>query len=784
MKIYKTKFIAVCSMISLLLSSAFIANADVYPARTPSDSNKAVIANKAVSSEAEINDLLHAMGISAGDIAGYDIMGSDLRGFSIGESTLEGTFPTSGDAFAILSTGNAEDAFSANSSPSISTTLEGLNNSQGYDQVLLQLSLMAPATAVCAGFDFMFLSDEFPEFVGSSFNDTFTAELGSSLIAITENDVTAPNNFAFDTESNIVSINTSFGVSTTLDSTYDGKTPLLRATTSVIPGAENIITLSVMDLGDSDYDSSVLLDNFFWSTDSRNCSQGAQIDTDGDGLLDDWENNGLTIEINGVQEFLDLPSMGADPMHKDLFVEIDFMASNNGVSFSPKKAAIDKIIAAFAAAPVINPDGVNGIHLHVDGGSDFIMDSATSEKWGPLSKANKVAHDKNLGTITSNIYNWSEFQALKSDNFSQIRAAVFRYAIFAEQLGTSGFSGIARGMPSSDFIVSLGNNQSVGNQAGTFMHELGHTLSLRHGGEDDANYKPNYLSVMNYLFQFGGLITNGNSGRYDYSRHGNPILNEKKLNETVGLNAGTVLDTFSTIFYCADDQPGIDQATMVGAVNSTVDWNCDSTTQTSVITDINANSAESNLNSFTDWNKLVFTGGGIGSPGAIMTVQNETPVDALDETIANTIPITHAVMIRVPNEIDLNTSQKLSVDVFNKGALDDTYTINITTSSNSGNVTGYPTEIHVLNGGTGNFDANVESTQSGNEEITITITSKTNTDVFDEYKVTAFKTNIGNEPETSGGGGGSIDSIVILLFLMLLIIRQSSIYKPSITKRL
>ena len=27
------------------------------------------------------------------------------------------------------------------------------------------------------------------------------------------------------------------------------------------------------------------------------------------------------------------------------------------------------------------------------------------------------------------------------------------------------------------------------------MHELGHTLGLRHGGHDDVNYKPNYHSV-------------------------------------------------------------------------------------------------------------------------------------------------------------------------------------------------------------------------------------------------------------------------------------------------
>jgi hypothetical protein len=34
------------------------------------------------------------------------------------------------------------------------------------------------------------------------------------------------------------------------------------------------------------------------------------------------------------------------------------------------------------------------------------------------------------------------------------------------------------------------------------MHELGHTLALRHGGFENLNCKPN-LSVMSYFSQFG-----------------------------------------------------------------------------------------------------------------------------------------------------------------------------------------------------------------------------------------------------------------------------------------
>ena len=67
------------------------------------------------------------------------------------------------------------------------------------------------------------------------------------------------------------------------------------------------------------------------------------------------------------------------------------------------------------------------------------------------------------------------------------------------------------------------------------MHEFGHTLGLDHGGPDtfesrEIDNKPNYLSIMNYSFQFSGLPVAGVKERiagvkvqktvFDYSRFG------------------------------------------------------------------------------------------------------------------------------------------------------------------------------------------------------------------------------------------------------------------------
>jgi predicted Zn-dependent protease len=65
------------------------------------------------------------------------------------------------------------------------------------------------------------------------------------------------------------------------------------------------------------------------------------------------------------------------------------------------------------------------------------------------------------------------------------------------------------------------------------MHELGHNLGLDHGGADDINCKPNYLSVMSYSRQFSSPIGNR---PLDYSRSSLVHLNESSLNEPDGVS--------------------------------------------------------------------------------------------------------------------------------------------------------------------------------------------------------------------------------------------------------
>jgi hypothetical protein len=355
-------------------------------------------------------------------------------------------------------------------------------------------------------------------------------------------------------------------------------------------------------------------------------------DSDGDGLLDSWESEGIDFTNNGSVD-LDLPVMGADPLHKDIYVEIDHM-SGHGLS----QTAIDKVVASFAVAPVPNPDGSGGITLHVDNGPSSNMDprSAGGSQWGDLSDQDTLTHQDVLGTGGPGDYNWSAFDLIKAGNFSIHREPVFHYVVSGHRFGAASNSrtGISRGVDDggSDLLVTLASlsapaegSGTVDQQAGTLMHELGHNLGLHHGGDDDGTYKANYLSVMNYSFQFG--LRRADGGRLlDYSRFGIP-LSESALNETsgFGLSPSSPPAAFSTLAVCPGDPAplGSPSKMELTPLSGPVDWNCNTLADGTVAADINDDGSLTGLGTSTiDWLALIYAGGGIGSLG----------VEALPET--------------------------------------------------------------------------------------------------------------------------------------------------------
>jgi len=268
-------------------------------------------------------------------------------------------------------------------------------------------------------------------------------------------------------------------------------------------------------------------------------------DTDNDGLSDGDEVLGSVAGLN-------LPAMGAKALRRTVFAEYDWFDDARGCaahSHRPTLAIVNRARDAFAAMPLTNPDGSTGI--------DFIQDYGQGGLFSGGSVLADVDADIAIGV------NGAEFAAFKLANFAANRFRYFHYVLMPHSYAMGNSSGQAE-LPGDDSIVSLGCSASTTNVSNTILHEIGHNFLLRHGGNTNCNYKPNYNSVMNYRYQFPGRDTNctvPGDGSLGYSVGTRIPLNEGALNEQAGI--------------C-----GI--ATGVG-----VDWNSNGILETSVSFDAN-----------------------------------------------------------------------------------------------------------------------------------------------------------------------------------------------------
>ena len=147
-----------------------------------------------------------------------------------------------------------------------------------HDVSILRLDLLVPAQATCLSFDVIFGSEEYPEFVGS-YNDAFLAELDVSNWTVVGNEITAPQNIAFDHNGGVVSVNSAFFDESTVvtdnGTAYDGSTGLLEVRSPITPGVHQLY-LSIFDANDEILDSGAFVDGLVAFDDlGAGCEAGA-----------------------------------------------------------------------------------------------------------------------------------------------------------------------------------------------------------------------------------------------------------------------------------------------------------------------------------------------------------------------------------------------------------------------------------------------------------------------------------------------------------------------------
>ncbi len=173
----------------------------------------------------------------------------------------------------VLTTGNVERI----KGPNTSSRTSGMNGTRGYQYLTSMLGKMTYDAAILEfdfvaqnevlRFNYVFASEEYPEYVGSPFNDIFafalvdleTGEV-SNLAVIPGTDLPITVNNINHKKFSVFYIDNNFRKRDSVNLEFDGMTKKLVAYHAIIPGRKYRIKLAIADAADEAYDSAVFIE--------------------------------------------------------------------------------------------------------------------------------------------------------------------------------------------------------------------------------------------------------------------------------------------------------------------------------------------------------------------------------------------------------------------------------------------------------------------------------------------------------------------------------------------
>ena len=231
-------------------------------------------------------------------------------------------------------------------------------------------------------------------------------------------------------------------------------------------------------------------------------------DSDKDGLPDIWEEEGVVL-ADGTE--IPLPDWGADPNRPDLFLQLNWMASEydtlqcdtraarecaeaNRTNYAPSKQGLDDLVDLFAN---------HGISLHIDAGAHYTNIANYSD-----------AHGGETIEYRDVYFDPSRHEGLQLiDTINEMgdRANIFRPGVLGDRVRAgSNVTGLSLVGDNSFYVANPGGMANAEQMRNTILHEFGHTLGLRHWGAakhvkaiaEGSPMQAGYRSVMNYNHQF------------------------------------------------------------------------------------------------------------------------------------------------------------------------------------------------------------------------------------------------------------------------------------------
>lgn len=335
-------------------------------------------------------------------------------------------FPSGGDGdFLVLSTGVASQLTSPNTGSNQGTDL----GPEGADGDSASVAFTVEVPQFASGrqrfkIDFMFLSEEYPEFTGSNINDQFTVVINGT-------------NYAVDGQGNLMEVDNGFFTGAPATGTYfDGRSDKITLTYEVPDGVTTLnIELRISDVGDGQTDSAVLVDNARFQT-----QELIYVDFDG-GTLDGHFGPGINGEIPAFK-----------PEDVGSAMELETLIDDIISRLNQKYAAYD--IKFVSTQPLYGDYGT----VVVGGTNDVMLDLTNAN---PLVKSQFPGGQATVGDLF-NLGNDSLLGLAGAPDVGNLnhndKAVIF----------------------SGEFAGFFQSGSLVDHLVVTIAHEVGHNLGLRH----------------------------------------------------------------------------------------------------------------------------------------------------------------------------------------------------------------------------------------------------------------------------------------------------------------
>ncbi len=238
----------------------------------------AIPARAAITPTSSADTLAGAVASQQGLVTGASFINRPPGAYGVSTAAVSDTplagFATDGGSYAILTTGDPRIADDPNDSAHSGVGAGGghFQGVHNYDVTVLRIDVDVPAGDDCLSVDYRFLSEEFDEYVGGGYNDTFMIQLDRYDWDAAAQKVSNPGDFATDGDAVGIDSSGPYSVSAerSTGTTYDAATDLIGARTRVTPGAHSIY-LSIFDQGDPVYDSAAFVDRLTTSHETGRC---------------------------------------------------------------------------------------------------------------------------------------------------------------------------------------------------------------------------------------------------------------------------------------------------------------------------------------------------------------------------------------------------------------------------------------------------------------------------------------------------------------------------------